>query len=85
MFSRGFITDLPCHLDNLQPYALSMDIIYNKCWSYLRSDDIGRNLQRVLYPLLLPFTSSVGGGGNSISYLWRVRHIQKGLNRHSSM
>ena len=45
------------------PYALDMEILYNKCWRCLRSDYVRRIILYDLYPLPRPFTSIVGGGG----------------------
>ena len=45
------------------PYLLYMAGFYNKFWFCLRSDYIILNLLSYLYPLLLPFTSIVVGGG----------------------
>ena len=47
----------------LNPFSVRLDmvILYNNCWCCLRSDYIRRNLPSDLQPLLLPFTSIVGG------------------------
>ena len=45
------------------PYMLAMDVMYNKCWCCLRIDYIIHNILSYIYPLLLPFTSIVLGGG----------------------
>ena len=44
-------------------YALSMDVIYNKLLVMFMRDYSRRNFLSYLHPLLRPFTSIMGGGG----------------------